>query len=314
MRSPAVETGSLVARVPRLAACVLLALSLLAGHQARAGSAATAEYARQVSTAQVRLAQLEALLVESELRIEQLEEVIREQGKSQADRLENLDQVNAEVVKLRGAIEVLQFDVAEVKRTLSEQQIASERRQLHAEMRLAQIEKFLTLKPPPPPTNQDLGLSSSPPGTPPGVPGPKPPSPPSGGTSGQAEAPTDVPATAAGKLEAAAAHMAAGRQTVARAILKAAIEAHPNASEMDEIRYRYAETFFNEGDWRAAISEFNKVINNHPNSPWKCWSFYRQGESFEKMGQTDGAHAFYKGATETTCKNSDAAREAKKKL
>jgi septal ring factor EnvC (AmiA/AmiB activator) len=120
---------------------------------AHAGSAATAEYARQVSSAQVRLAQLEALLAESELRIEQLEEVIRQQGKTQAQRLENIDQVNAEVVRLRGAIEVLQFEVAELKRATSEQQIAVERRQLHAEMRLAQIEKFLTLKPPPPPTD-----------------------------------------------------------------------------------------------------------------------------------------------------------------
>lgn len=282
-----------------------------------AGSAATAEYARQVSTAQVRLAQLEALLVESELRIEQLEEVIRQQGKSQADRLENLDQVNAEVVRLRGAIEVLQFEVAELKRAVSEQQISQERRQLHAEMRLAQIEKFLTLKPPPPPSDKDLGLVTQPPapGTPPapgmpGAPGTTAPGVPTDPTA----VPTAMPDTAAGKLEQAAQHMAAGRQTVARAILKAAIEQNVGAPEMDEIRYRYAETFFNEGDWRGAISEFNKVINNHPNSTWKCWSFYRQGEAFEKMGQIEGAKAFYKGATEGTCKSSDAAKEAKKKL
>jgi TolA-binding protein len=282
---------------------------------AHAGSAATAEYARQVSSAQVRLAQLEALLAESELRIEQLEEVIRQQGKTQAQRLENIDQVNAEVVRLRGAIEVLQFEVAELKRATSEQQIAVERRQLHAEMRLAQIEKFLTLKPPPPPTDKELGLTSR----------PAPPTPVPGGTTatngtapapapGGAEVPANLPDTAAGKLAAAADHMKSGRQTVARAILGAAIQQHVGAPEMDEIRYKYAETFFNEGDWRAAITEFNKVINNHPNSPWKCWAFYKQGEAFEAMGQAEGAKAFYKGATEGTCKSSDAAKEAKKKL
>src|SRR5687768_13152169 len=99
-----------------------------------AGTSATAEYARQVSTAQVRLAQLEALLVESQLRIEQLEEVIRQQGKNEAAKLENFDQVNAEVVRLRGAIEVLQFESAEVERLLTDQQVSGERRQLHAEM------------------------------------------------------------------------------------------------------------------------------------------------------------------------------------
>ena len=58
---------------------------------ADAGSAATAEYARQVSTAQVRMAQLEALLSESELRIGQLEEVIRQRmddpGQRTSERL-----------------------------------------------------------------------------------------------------------------------------------------------------------------------------------------------------------------------------------
>jgi TolA-binding protein len=188
-------------------------------------------------------------------------------------------------------------------------------------MRLAQIEKFLSLKPPPPPSDKDLGITSAPapaPGTPaPGGTGtPPPPAPgtpaPAGGTS--SDAPTDVPDTAAGKLAAAAEQMSAGRQTVARAILAVAIQQNVGAPEMDEIRYRYAETFFNEGDWRGAITEFNKVINNHPTSPWKCWAFYRQGEAFEAMGQGEGAKAFYKGATEGTCKSSDAAKEAKKKL
>ncbi|MCB9684571.1 MAG: tetratricopeptide repeat protein [Alphaproteobacteria bacterium] len=276
-----------------------------------ASSTPTAEYARQVSTAQIRLAQLEALLVESQLRIEQLEDVIRQQGKNEAAKLENLDQVNAEVVRLRGAIEVLQFETAEIKRVVSEQQIAVERRQLHAEMRLAQIEKLLSIKPPPPPTDEQLGLTGTATadgGTPP-VPAPAPTT--DGGTE---EAPSDMPEDAAGKLELAAKHMAEGRNLVARAILESAIEQHVGAPEMAEIRYRYAETFFNEKDWRRAISKFNEVINNFPDSPWKCWSFYRQGESFEAMGQGEGAKAFYKGATTDACKTSDAAKEAKKKL
>lgn len=284
----------------------LLALVAPAAHAG--GSAVTAEYARQVSTAQIRLAQLEALLVESELRIEQLEDVIRQQGKSEADRLENLDQVNAEVTRLRGAIEVLQFEGAELKRVVADQQVAIERRQLHDEMRLAQIEKFLGIKPPPPPTDADLGLAATDGGSPP-VPAPAP-------TEGAPEEvdPGTIPETASGKLELAVQHMEAGRQGVARAVLKAAIEQNVGATEMDEIRYRYAETFFNQEEWRAAITEFNKVINNHPSSPWKCWSYLRQGEAFEKLGKAEGARSFFTGATEGSCKSSDAAKEAKKKL
>lgn len=275
---------------------------------ARAGDP-SAEYARQVSTAQVRLAQLEALLVEAELRIEQLEEVIRQQGRNEQNRLENLDQVNAEVTRLRGAIEVLQFETGEIKQTLSEQQIASERRQLHAEMRLAQIEKFLGVKPPDPPTDADLGITDA-----------------SGGSEGIAppgqrpsepvaeELPDQVPDDAAGKLELAIEHMKGGRQGVARAILRSAIEEHAGSAQMDEIRYRYAETFFNEEEYRTAISEFNRVVNNHPESDWKCWSFFRMGEAFEILGKADGARAFFKGATERECRNSEAAKKAKDKL
>jgi TolA-binding protein len=287
---------------------MIAVLVALVGPSAWAGSQATADYARQVSTAQVRLAQLEALLVESQLRIEQLEEVIREQGQNEAEKLQNFDQVNAEVTRLRGAIEVLQFDVTELKRTVKEQQLQTEKRLLYGEMRLAQIEKMLSLKPPPPPTDADLGLAAA---TPTPAPGPD-------GTPAPAPAPTappeQVPDTAAGKLELAASHMAEGRNPVARAILKAALDQHVGAPEMDEIRYRYAETFFNEQDWKQAISRFNDVINNHPTSPWKCWSFFRQGEAFEAMGKAEGAAAFYKGATEGSCKASEAARKAKEKL
>jgi TolA-binding protein len=123
-----------------------------------------------------------------------------------------------------------------------------------------------------------------------------------------------MPDTASGKLELAAKHMAEGRNPVARAILKAAIDQHVGAPEMDEIRYRYAETFFNEQDWKQAISRFNDVINNHPNSSWKCWSFFRQGEAFEALGKPDGAAAFYHGATEGFCGSTVAGRKAKEKL
>ena len=289
-----------------------LSLLLLAG-PARAGDP-SAQYARQVSTAQVRLAQLEALLVESELRIEQLEEVIRQQGRNEQNRLENLDQVNAEVSRLRGAIEVLQFEAGEMKRTVSDLQLESERRQLHAEMRLALVEKFLGLKAPPPPTDEELGYDAAADAEE-GDSGPTPPSAPDRPMAGgDAEVPEGVPDDAAGKLDLAIEHMRADRQGVARAILRSALEQHPGAEETDEVRYRLAETYFNEEDYRTAISEFNKVVNNHPDSDWKCWSFYRMGESFELLGKPEGAQAFYKGATERECRSSEASRKAKDKL
>lgn len=277
------------------------ALLLMVAGLAWGAPSPTSEMARQVSTAQLRVADVEAQLVEAELRIEELQEWVSHQGRSAADRLENLDEVNTEVARLRGAIEVMQFELSQVKQAVEEQQLGQEKRQLHAELRLQQIETFLGVTPPPPPTDADLGLA-----------------PVEGGSEAGGEpvelAPAEVPADANGKLELAVEHMAAGRQGVARAILKGAVTAHVGSKEMPEIRYRLAETFFNEQGWAAAVSEFNKVINNHPSSEWACWSYYRQGEAFESLGKGDGAKAFYAGATEGPCKGSEAAAKAREKL
>ncbi len=290
----------------RFALAALVAASLVGVAEA-APATASSEVARQLSTAQLRVAEVETQLVQTEVQLKQLQEWVSNQGRSEADRLENLDQVNAEVARLRGSMEVLQFQLTELQQAMEDQQLSLEKRQLYDEMRLTQIEKFLAVQPPPPPTAADLGLA------------------PAGGQAtgdgGAADgaqpadvAPGDIPADADGKLELAISHMEAGRQAVARAILTAAVEAHTGSPEMAEIRYRLAETWFNEKKWAPAVSGFNKVINNHAGSEWACWSYYRQGEAFEAMGKPDGAKAFFAGATEGSCRNSDAAAKAKQKL
>lgn len=261
-------------------------------------SAVTSEYARQVSTASVRVAQLEQQLVASQDRIAQLEEVIRLQGQSEAARLENLDEVNDEIARMRGAIEVLQFERDQLKTGVTEQQLVQEQRQLQDEARLRQIEKLLGVTPPPPPPAPD-GLPAPAPGTPATEPEPAMP---------------DLPADAAGRLEAAIGHMEAGRHAVARVILQRALTENAGAPEIPEIRYRYAETWFNEQRWREAILEFQKVPDNHATSDWACWAYFRQGESMENLQGLQQAMPFYKGATGGACKNSEAAKLAKKKL
>jgi TolA-binding protein len=282
----------------------LLATSLWGVAQA-APATASSEVARQLSTAQLRVADVESQLVATEVQLKQLQEWVSNQGRSEADRLENLDQVNAEVARLRGSMEVLQFQLTEVQQALEDQQLSLEKRQLYDEMRLTQIEAFLAVQPPPPPTAADLGLAPTEgEGTDAGT----------KETGDPATAPDDIPDDAEGKLELAISHMEAGRQAVARAILNAAVDAHVGSKEMAEIRYRLAETWFNEEKWAPAVSGFNKVINNHAGSEWSCWSYYRQGEAFDAMGKPDGAKAFYAGATEGSCRNSDAADKAKAKL
>jgi len=290
-----------------------LAILMALAQPSFAGSntGATSEYARQVSTVSLRMAELEQLLVKAEQRIEQLEEVIRLQGKSEASRLDNLDEVNTEVARLRGQIEVMTFTLDELQKKVDSDQLSRERRMLHAEARLRQLEKFLGVKAPLPPTDAEMGLGGD---------GTADPAPVDGGDDKDPvdgtppEPETEVPDTAAGKLDIAAENMKEGRQGVARVVLQKAIDDHVGAEEMPEIRYRYAETHINEEDWRNAILQFQKVIDNHPDSDWRCWAHLRQGEAMEALQGLQQARAFYAGATQGKCKGSEASKAAKEKL
>jgi TolA-binding protein len=290
----------------RQGAAFAAAFVVLSAGPALAGtSGPTADYAKQVTTVQMRAAELEQLLSDTRDRVSQLEESLRAQGQSEASRASSFDDISGEIAGLRGRIEVLEFKQAELDKSLAALQLSNERRLLHAESRLRQIEGVLGLKPPPPPTDQELGIASTP-----GAPSPPGTTAPAPDTA--VAAPTDVPADAPGRLDAAVENMRNGKQTVARAILKQAIDQNTGAPELDEIRYRYAETYFNTGDYSRAAQEFQAVITNFPKSDWACWAYYRQGESFDKMGKN--GKPFYQGATEGVCSKSNAAKEAKKKL
>jgi len=264
----------------------------------------TAEYARQVTTVQMRSAELEDLLAEARDRLSQLEEALRAQGQSEADRAQSLDAVSADLTALRGRVEVLEFKWNELQAALASDRLASERRMLHAEARLRQVEGALGLRPPPPPTDAELGLTSSEGGAASASAPPPAPAPESGGA--------ELPADAAGRLDVAIEAMKQSRPLVARAILKRTIDELGGAPELDEVRYRYAETFFNAGEYARSVSEFQSVVTHHPKSEWACWSYLRQGEAFDKLGKS--GKPFYQGATEGACARSAAAKEAKKKL
>lgn len=305
--------AELVARRSRnltAAVALLAAAASASGCWAGQNAAASAEYARQVSTATLRVAQLEAEVAKSEQRIRQLEEVIRIQGQSEATRLENIDQVNLEVARLRGAIEVLQFQLQDLQAFLEDEQIAQERRHAYAEKRLGALEGFLGRSAPPPPTDEELGItgvSAIPVRTPEQIVAGE-------GPDGAEPVRQELPASAAAKLELAIDQMEAGDQAGARAILQQALSAHAGEPEIAEIRYRYAETFLNEESWRPAILEFKRVIDNHPDSEWACWAYYRQGEAMERISGIQDARLFYSGATAGSCRNSEAAKAARKKL
>jgi len=271
----------------------LILLALLPGCAwFTANSAVTSEYSRQVSVASMRAAELEGQFALAEQRIAQLEETVRLQGQNQAEKLENIDQVNAEIGSLRGQIEEMKFQLKELQESIDGSGVEQERRALYSERRLKQIEDFLKIRPPPMPTNEELGLE----------PGADP-----GGASEPATASTPEEA-----LDLAAEHMAAGRQGVARALLERTVSEHPGAPELAEVRYRIGETWFNEGQFRKAVGAFQSVVDNHANSDWAAWAMYRQGESFQSQGEPSKARLFWDQLLDKYPK-SGAAKEVKTK-
>ena len=281
-----------------LLGCVVMSGCLTAGKHV------TAEYTRQITVASARAAQTESAVLKVEARLKNLEKTLRQQGKVEAQRLENLDQVNAEISKLRGQLEELNFAVQDLRLLFEQGVLAQEGRQLHDEARLKQIEGFLGISAPPPP-EVSVGVTADTPGL----------VNPDGGEVDQSpdQGLDSFPPDAAGKLELANTHIEAGRQALARVILQKAVEAHSGAPEMAEIRYRIGETWFNEKNWVKAIASFEAVNSHHKRSDWAAWAMLRQGECFQEMGQKDNATLFYEEVIRQHPKT-DAAKSAKELL
>lgn len=273
--------------------------------------AARADYARQVEIASLRAADLEDQTTAMQTQLAELQETVALHGQNETTRLETIEEVNTEIVRLRGNIEELQFHVSELQKYLDQGAIAQERRMLHAEKRLSAVEKYLHVPTPPPPTDQEMGLApidgsaTMPPGTGPTT---------TPGTDPAAAPPAVVAAKSAEEaLEIAVTNMKDGRQGVARAVLQSALADFANSPQEPEILYRIGETYLNEQEWRTAAKQFDLVVRSFPKSAWAPWAMLRQGESFAGMGTIDTATLFWQGVIDQYPR-SDAAAEARKKL
>lgn len=275
--------------------------------------AARADYARQVEIASLRAADLEDQMSAMQTKVTELQETVALHGQNETTRLETIEEVNTEIVKLRGNIEELQFHVAELQKYLDQDAISRERRILHAEKRLSSLEKYLHVPTPPPPTDQEMGLAPTD-GTAAVVPGTDPVTPGTDPVGTVATAPEVTPAKSADEaIDLAVSNMKEGRQGVARVVLQKALADFPKSAEEPEILYRIGETYLNEQDWRAAAKQFDLTVKSYPKSSWAPWAMLRQGESFAGLGKTEAAKLFWQGVIDQYPK-SDAAAEAKKKL
>jgi TolA-binding protein len=271
---------------------------------------ATARYAQEVTVAQARTAEVERALADAESRLEAVERTIRDFGSADIELLQTVEGLNVTMRTLKGDVEKLKFDMADMKRSMDTAATDADKRMLYAERRLSAIETTFKLKPPPPPGEAEIGAE-------------KPegaiasPTVGAGGTASPTPqtvpTQTDVPKTVDDVMVDARDHLAAGRPGVARALLTKAIEENPKSPKTAELRYLLAESYFAEDLWGKSMKEYQAVVDGYPKSEWAAWALVHQGDVFVKKGQPEDARAFWEYA-QTTYPKTDAAKEAKKRL
>lgn len=215
--------------------------------------------------------------------------------------MENLDQVRAEVQRLRGEMELSRHERDAAGQESTAFRDDASFRMEYLELRVAALEKTLGLKPPPPPMPKADGEAT-------------------GGTTvapdGEVQLPVDapvevdLPAGPEAQLELAERQLAEGNPKVARVVLERFIAENPQHPRLLEARYRYAETWFNEGQYQQAILRFEDVVGTGADSPWVPWAMVRQGECFKALGKSAEAELFWEDVV-ARYPRSKAAKEAR---
>lgn len=91
------------------------------------------------------------------------------------------------------------------------------------------------------------------------------------------------------------------------------IQNNPKDPLAGNAQYWIGEGYYSKSDWPKAITEFQKVIDNYPNSTKKCDTLLKQGMAFANMKDPSNAKLFLK-ETVDQCPGTVAADKAKKLL
>lgn len=267
----------------------------------RTGQSASFQYGQLLAEHGTRIRDLESLSEDVGRRVAQLEEVTRANGQDAILKMETVEQLRDEVARMRGEIEQLDHDYRTYETAGLGVQMDVDSRLLYAETRVAALEKSLGLRPPPNP-------SSLPPVTaPPGDPTVTTPPP----TDPTVTTPP-VAATAEETFGLITGHLEANNGPAARAVAERFIAENPKSDRVAEARYRIAESYQNEKEYKAAATAFQGVIDAAPDSTWAAWALLRQGECFDGLDRPKDAKLFYCDVVKKYPK-SKAAKEAKLK-
>jgi len=117
----------------------------------------------------------------------------------------------------------------------------------------------------------------------------------SGGVMPEPAANSAAAHTDAGSQEERAAYERAfnllreGRYDLAIAAFKTFVQTYPRGQFVDNAQYWLGEANYVQRNFAVALSEFDKVVKNHPGSPKRADALLKMGYTFQELGQNDNA-------------------------
>ena len=286
----------------------------------RKGQEASVQMQRELMDHRTRIQNLEHQFIQVEARVNQIEDLTQSRGQKDLLKMETLDELRAEIGRLRGEVEVVSHATGTGAKDLQSRAEDAAYRLAWVESRADQLENALGLKPtaPPPvapPASDTLStwegeMVEGEPGTTP-TPAEQPRKPPRVVTVGE---PVREPPLDPNKLiEAAKTQLETNNTAGAEVMLNRFLELYPNHARAGEATYRRAEAAMKAKQYKQAVLRFQSVIDQFKSSSWAPWAMLRQGECFEAQGQKDNAKVFFSEVLRIYPK-SRAAATAKKKL
>ena len=104
-----------------------------------------------------------------------------------------------------------------------------------------------------------------------------------------------------------------GQYEAAVVSFRAFLESYPSASYADNAQYWIAEANYVQRNYKKALTEFKKVVDKYPSSPKHPDALLKMGYTFVELGQRDRAMATLK-ALVSTFPNTTAAQLAQKRM
>jgi tol-pal system protein YbgF len=104
-----------------------------------------------------------------------------------------------------------------------------------------------------------------------------------------------------------------GRYELAIASFKAYLETYPNADYADNAQYWLGEANYAQRRYDVALQEFNKVLDNYPKSSKRADAMLKMGFSYQELGKPEDAEAVLSNIV-TMFPDTTAARLAKKRI